>query len=189
MSEQKPRFRGLNPYTVPPGGVWFFQLGDDRVSTPIYDFAVKQVAEILRRHGKGDLDASEELARHMCPHMPEWFCTGSAEHSPVITGRAAATAAVPYFSKPLAMSPVISKRLERCQACVKHRRDFCLHCNGYDQWIYDGFKGRRPRLPADDASGCCSCAGTMEAVLASVEYGNDEPGFEGAPDTCWRNDK
>lgn len=189
MSRQKPRFRDSNPYAVPPGGVWFFQVGDDRVATPSYEHALRQVAAVLAKHGMDDLNPVDELAKFMCPHMPAWFCVGSDEHSPVITGRAAAEKALPFFRKPLVTSDVITRRMERCQACPKHRRDFCLHCTGYDTWIIDNFGGRRPKLPVDEASGCCSCAGTMEAVIASVDYAKDEPGFEGAPDTCWRNDR
>lgn len=184
MSTETPRFRSTT--FVPPGGAWFFQLGDDRVSSPMYDYVLKQTAEILRRHGI-DADPATELARFMCPHMPEWFCAGSDQHSPVITAKAASEKALPYFRRRLVTSDVITKRMERCQACKRHRRDFCLHCTGYDQWIVDSFGGKRPKLPVDEASGCCECTGTMEAVIASVDYGKDEPGFDGAPDTCWRN--
>lgn len=187
LADAQPRFRSVNPYTVPPGGAWFFQLGDDRVESPVYSLAVKQVDEVLKRHGV-KADASEELAKFMCPHMPAWFCAGSPVHSPVITGKMAVEKAGPYFGRPLVTFDVITERMQRCQACMKHRRDFCLHCTGYDTWIYDMFDGHRPKLPVDEASGCCSCAGTFEAVVASVDYGKDEPGFEGAPDTCWRND-
>ena len=181
-----PRFRSVNPTTVPPGGSWFYQIGDDRVSHPMYDFAVRRVDELLRKHGVA-ADPAEELARFMCPHMPEWFCVGADRHAPVITGRMAVEKATPYFGRRLVTFDVVTARMQRCQACPRHRRDFCLHCTGYDSWIYDGFDGRRPKLPVDEASGCCSCAGTFEALIASVDYDKDEPGFEGAPDTCWRN--
>lgn len=186
LAETRPRFRNVNPYTVPPGGAWFYQLGDDRVESPVYSIALKQVHDLLKARGV-DADAAEELAKFMCPHMPEWFCVGSDVHSPVITGRMAAEKAPPYFSRPLVTFDVVTARMQACQACPRHRRDFCLHCTGYDTWIQDGFDGRRPKLPVDEASGCCSCAGTFEAVIASVDYGKDEPGFEGAPETCWRN--
>lgn len=181
-----PRFNGVNPYTVPPGGVWFYQIGDDKVSSPTYDMALRRVDELLRKHGV-KADAAAELARFMCPHMPAWFCSGTSAHSPVITGRMAAAKAMPFFGRPLVTSDVISARMQVCQACPKHRRDFCLHCTGYDQWIEDRFAGRRPRLPVDDASGCCSCAGTFEAVLASVDYKDGDAPFDGAPATCWRS--
>lgn len=187
MAGGQPRFRSVNPYTVPPGGSWFYQLGDERVSSPVYSLAVRQVDGLLKRRGIA-ADAASELARFMCPHMPEWFCVGADAHSPVITGRMAAEKALPYLSRPLVTFDVVTARMQRCQACLRHRRDFCLHCTGYDQWIYDRFGGRRPKLPVDEASGCCSCVGTFEAVIASVDYEKDEPGFEGAPDTCWRND-
>ena len=170
---------------VPPGGSWFFQIGEDRVSTSVYGIAVSRVADLLAKHGV-KADPAQALADFMCPRMPAWFCTGSTPHSPVITVKEACEAARPYFSRRLLPVDLVTKRMEACQACPRHRRDFCLHCNGLDEWISDGFRGRRPALPADAASGCCTCAGTMEAVIASVEYEDGEPAWKDAPDTCWR---
>lgn len=171
--------------TVPPGGLWFFQLGDDYYESPLYEDCIAHVDEILRKHGVKML-ATEALAEFMCPHMPAYFCRGAGPASPVILARDAMKAAAPYVSKPVETLDVISKRLQKCTGCLKHRRDFCLHCHGYDTWVCDQFGGRRVKLPADDASGCCSCAKTFEAVIASVVYGEDEPVWEGTPDSCWR---
>ena len=38
-------------YVVPPGGAWFFQLGDERVSSSVYELALRRVDELLKRHG------------------------------------------------------------------------------------------------------------------------------------------
>ena len=170
---------------VPPGGQWFFQLGDDRVASPIYELALKRVADVLRSHGD-DRNPAQALADFMCPHMPAWFCEGETPHSPVITVKEACERARPYFARTPLPADLVSRRLERCQMCPRHRRDFCLHCNGLDEWISAGFRGRRPALPADSASGCCTCAGTMEAVIATVEYGEGDSVWEGVPETCWR---
>lgn len=172
-------------YTVPPGGVWFFQIGDDRVSHPVYDAALRQVGELLKKHGDRRSPA-QALAEFMCPHMPAWFCAGSVARSPAVFPRDAAKAAAPYFSRPLVPADIVTRRMALCQDCKRHRRDFCLHCTGYDEWIREGFDHRRPALPVDEASGCCTCTGTFEMVMASVEYRKDEPVWEGAPDTCWR---
>lgn len=177
--------RFSNTTFVPPGGMWFFQLEDDRVAMPVYDLAVKRVGEILARHGVRK-DPAQALAEFMCPHMPAWFCAGNVGHSPVITAKDACERARPYFGRKVLPVDLISRRLETCQACPRHRRDFCLHCNGLDTWVSDGFRNARPVLPADAASGCCTCAGTLEAVIASVAYGEGEPVWEGAPETCWR---
>lgn len=174
--------------TVPPGGVWFFQLGDDHYESPIYEDVVKHVGQILEKHGSTE-DAAEALANFMCPHLPAYFCRGEGPVSPVITPREAMDAAMPFFKRQVETSDVIMKRMEACTMCPRHRRDFCLHCHGYDQWIYDGFGGRRVRLPSDDASGCCECTKTFEAVAASAVYQPGEGVWEGAPATCWRNNQ
>lgn len=175
-------------YVVPPGGSWFFQLGDERVSSPVYELALRRVDELLKRHGV-DTPADVALAEYMCPHMPSWFCAGDVGHSPVITVKEATAKALPYFRRRLVPVDQIVRRMEACQACPRHRRDFCLHCNGLDEWISGGFRGKRPALPADAASGCCTCAKTLEAVIASVEYGEGDSVWEGVPETCWRNKK
>lgn len=179
-----PRFTNTVS-VVPPGGVWFFQIGEDRVASPVYDLAVKMVAEVLAKHGVNK-QAPQALAEFMCPHMPSWFCAGNVGHSPVITVKEACEKARPYFGQRVLPVDLITKRMEICQSCKKHRRDFCLHCNGLDSWVSAGFRRARPVLPADAASGCCSCAGTMEAVIASVEYGEEDVVWEGVPETCWR---
>lgn len=180
----RPRFTQTS-HTVPPGGAWFFQLGDDRVFNPVYDIALRQVAAILKKYND-PRPADQALAEFMCPHMPAWFCAGPVQHSPVIYGKDAAAAAPTYLARKLVPADMITRRMEACQMCPKHRRDFCLHCTGWDAQIREWFGFKRPELPVDDASGCCSCARTFEMVIASVEYGKDDPVWEGAPETCWR---
>ena len=172
-------------YTVPPGGAWFFQIGDDRVAHPVYEIALKRVDELLKKHGD-KRPAAQALAEFMCPHMPARYCAGAVKHSPVIHPTDAAKAVRPFFSRALIPVDIVTRRLEICQDCRKHRRDFCLHCTGYDEWVRAGFDHKRPPLPADEASGCCECTGTFEMAMASVEYDKDEPVWEGAPETCWR---
>lgn len=171
---------------VPPGGLWFFRLGGDTVSTPLYDDAISKVDDVLKRHGVTDVTPAQALADYMCPHMPMWFCSGRSVQTAVITASEARTAAEPYFHKQLVQVDDIMNRMTRCTTCPKHRKDFCLHCEGHDQWISYRFGGRRPVLPSDNASGCCMCAGTFEAVVASVKYTDDDTMWEGVPDTCWR---
>ena len=138
-------------YTVPPGGAWFFQIGDARVAHPVYAVALKLVDELLKRHGD-PRPAAQALAEFMCPHMPAWFCAGAAERSPVILPKEAANAAYPYMGRKLVPADIVTRRMETCQDCVRHRRDFCLHCTGYDEWVRTGFDHKRPALPVDDAS-------------------------------------
>ena len=178
--------RIVNPKMVtPPGGSWTFSVDGDTVSSPLYDDMLRKVDALLRKHGVNE-SAVAALANYMCPLLPEGQCTGEGSASPVIYPHDAEAEAKRYFGRPIETADVIARRLQQCTRCKAHRRDFCLHCTGYDQWVYGKFGGKRPKLPADDASGCCSCAKTMEAVIASVCYGKDEPVWEGAPDTCWR---
>lgn len=172
--------------TVPPTGVWFFSLGDDHYESPIYDDAVRHVADILKRHGVVDVTPAQALADHMCPQLPSYFCVGDGPSSPVVSPHDAKLNAMKYFGMQVETVDEIVRRMQICQTCPRHRRDYCLHCHGYDSWIVGHFGGRRVKLPVDDASGCCTCAGTFEAVIGSVVYQDGEPAWDGAPDTCWR---
>lgn len=181
------RRRIVSPKLVtPPDGVWRFAVGDDMVESPLYEDLLRRADALLRKHGI-EANAVDEVAKYMCPLLPPGQCTGEGASSPVIYARDAAEAARPYFSRDVEPADVIQARMECCTRCARHRRDFCLHCTGYDAWVYSMFRARRPKLPADDASGCCTCARTMEAVIASVHYAKDEPVWEGVPDTCWRH--
>lgn len=176
----------INPKaSIPPCGVWSFAIGDDKIESPIYDIVLRKTGEIMEKHGmKGS--AAQALADYMCPRLPPWMCTGSFEKLKLVLAKEAQKNAYDYFTRVSETVDVIMRRMEVCMTCPKHRRDFCLHCGGYDTWIYDGFGGRRVKLPPDDASGCCSCAKTFEAVIASVVYDPEESVWEGAPETCWR---
>ena len=170
---------------MPPGGVWRYELDGESVESPIYDVALRKVGELMAKHGVAG-SAAAELATYMCARMPKWMCSGARKYVDLLLQRESMQNAVPYFSRQLETIDVIQSRMQRCQSCPRHRRDFCLHCTGCDSWIVDGFKGRRPRLPVDDASGCCSLARTFEAVVASVCYTDKDRMWEGVPDTCWR---
>ena len=173
--------------TVPPGGMWVFDLNGDHVESPVYDIAVKKVGELLEKHNI-KAPAAAMLAAYMCPRMPDGFCTGEVVHEDkvAIFPAQAKENAYDYLIKQVETIDVIRKRLQTCVDCPMHVRTFCLHCGGWDKWIYDGLGGRRPRVPEDDASGCCACAKTFEALLASVVYDKDDKIWEGVPDTCWR---
>lgn len=178
----------ISRHMSPPGGVWFYYGYGERVEAPTYSMAVASVADILRRHG--DLtDPGTALAEYMCPQMPNWVCEGEVRSKETVYPMDAREAAKEYFTRKVAPMDLVMRRMEICSSCKKHRRDFCLTCAEHDRYIYDGFGGRRPRLPGDMASGCCLCAKTFEAVVASVEYGKEEPAWEGVPDTCWRKRK
>ncbi len=178
----------LNPKAnLPPEGKWSFQIGDDYYESPIYDLVLKHVGELLAKHGV-KADATEALAEYMCPRLPPWMCRGDGPSRDLILGKEAQKEALSYFARNVETADVVMRRMQVCQRCPKHRRDFCLHCGGYDTWIYDGFGGRRTRLPPDDASGCCTCARTFEAVIASVCYADGDQVWEGTPDTCWRHE-
>lgn len=178
----------ISQHMSPPGGMWFYDGYGEHVEEPTYRMAVLAVAEVLRRHGDRT-DPGTALAECMCPQMPAWVCKGETRAKVTVYPMDARETARAYFTRTVVPMDIIMKRMSACCACPMHRRDFCLTCAEHDRYIYDGFGGRRPRLPGDLASGCCLCAKTFEAVVASVEYGKEEPAWEGVPETCWRKQK
>ena len=177
------RFRST--MTPPPGGKFYY---DDPDGTHIeartwLEMEPKMRAFMRERGIPGS--PSRFLAQHMCPHMPDWYCSGEGVKHVVRASEARENSA-PYFARQTVTFDRISERIQKCTTCPKHSRTFCLTCTGLAEWIQTMFNGRRVRVPEDRASGVCDCCKALEAVVASVEYGKDEPIWEGAPDTCWR---
>lgn len=172
-----------NEFVPPPGGEYFYQLGEDSFRTRSYNEAVRLVRAIMAKHGVTGY-APEELAKHMCPHMPDGFCTKSYGNKLFSLEKQKQDAEV-YFSMPLAAYDEVEKRISTCIGCPKHSRSFCLSCIGAYDWIRAKFRGARRMLPADKYTGTCTCAGTFAAVVASVDK-KYLPEWDDVPDTCWR---
>lgn len=177
----KVRFRSR--MTPPPGGKFFFEHDGERVEARTWLEMAPKMEDLMRRHGL-DGFAEDLVAEFMCPHMPSWYCAGESSRS-VTSARDAFRNATPYFPRNLVTFDRISERMRKCHECPKHERDLCLTCTGFLNRIMLSFGGRRVKVLEDQLSGVCACAKTFEAVIASVEYGDDKP-WDGVPDTCWR---
>lgn len=184
MAELPARFRST--MTPPPGGMFFYEHAGERVEARTWLEMRPKVEALMAKHGlKGYADLL--VAAYMCPHMPGWYCTGAVPARSVTTVKTALANAVPYYRRELVPFDEISRRMRICHECPKHERDVCLTCTGILDRIKMSFGGRRVSVLEDKMSGVCSCAKTFEAVVASVEHG-DEP-WPDAPDCCWRKRK
>lgn len=180
--------RFQNPYASPPGGMFFFEHEGERVTGRCFQEIAPKVRRLMEKYsipGTAEL----VLAEYMCPRMgpaANWFCVGKFDRSTDIRSVEAMDNCKPYFAKPLAPFDKVERRLERCMACPKHFRGWCLTCTGHYERMMRGFRGMRTELPIDRGTGVCLCARAYEAAVASVEYGDADKVWEGVPDTCWR---
>ena len=183
----KVEFR--SPSTPPPGGKFFYEFPDgERVESRWWCEMEPLVEAGMRKRGMSGV-AKDIVAEFMCPQIEDWYCRGVVPESSIVRMREAKENSKAYFPKSLVTFDEISRRLNICAKCKMHRRDFCLTCTGLDWWISNGFSGRRPRVPEDSFSGTCVCARALEAVIASVGYGDDEAVWDNVPSTCWRHSK
>lgn len=173
-------------FVPPPGGKYFFRLGDDAFESYSYEDAVGKTRDILRRHNMSHMPAAAALAEYMCPHMPDGFCTQNYGNK-VFTLDRQWEVAQKYYSLPVVAFDEIERRLAICSACPRRNRLFCLSCGGGLQRVKQGFHGARRILPADQFSGTCLCAGTFESVVASIEKDALPEWEETPPPNCWRN--
>lgn len=175
------RFRST--MVPPPGGYFFYEHGGEQLRASTWVQMKPLVEDLMRRHGLSGY-ADRLVAEYMCPHMPPWYCEGAGVR--VVTSvKVALKNAEPYYPRELVQFDEISRRMRICHDCPKHERDVCLTCTGILDRIRAAFRGRRVPVLEDKMSGVCGCARTFEAVIASVEHG-EEPVWDGAPDTCWR---
>lgn len=168
--------------TPPPGGVFFFEHGGERIEARTWLEMQPKMEDFMKRHGLTGF-ASDLVAGYMCPFMPSWYCTGTVSRKSTSI-RDARKSAERYFPAHLVPFNVMSDRMRICHECPKHERDVCLTCTGILDWITSAFGGRRRRVHEDNMSGICGCAGTFEAVIAAVEHNGDA--WPEAPGTCWR---
>ena len=175
-----PRFKST--MCPPPGGIFYFELGGERVEARDWFQMRRLVSPILARHGDRRT-AEAAVAEFMCPDLPSWYCTVGGRHA--VLSSEARDNAKPYFSRHLVTADEMARRLSVCRSCPKHSRNVCLTCTGHHQWLLAGFGGRRPRLPEDSLSGICLAAKTFEIAPTSVA--GDLPEWDDVPECCWRN--
>jgi hypothetical protein len=172
-------------HVAPPGGKWIWSDADNYVEEHDYHVAVARISQLLKCTWS---EAVKSLEDYMCPRMPPSFCVSRnvAPHHRRLTVAELLAASRPYAAKPDAPADVIIRRLDACARCPRHRVEFCMGCTKTADAVYSMFGGRRVKLPGDSRSGVCTCANALAMAVASVEYFN-EPVWEGAPETCWRN--
>lgn len=177
-----------NTALPPPGMPFFAEVDGERVEHYNWFRFIRFLSDVMKRHGV-EGDPAEVAANCMCPHAPSWYCTGVPASPDVVTRTAAMENARRYFGKRVVPFSVTSERLRTCMACPKHSRELgCITCSGLFNWMAMGFSGRRVAVPEDRGSGTCNCAKTLESVIATVDYGPEDPVWDGVPDGCWRKE-
>lgn len=181
-------FRNVN--TAPAGG-FFYELNGEKVTGRFFCDIEPKVRALLRKYKRTET-VEEAVAGYMCPRIPEasWLCTGGDfKRVGVRPAEAMKNAERLTLGREVVAFDEIERRLRICLSCPMHTREFCVTCTGHMERIMLLYAGRRPRVPEDAGSGICKCAKAYESAIASVEYGRDEPAWESAPETCWRNRK
>ena len=172
---------------IAPHGGFFYETHGEKVSGAHFCDIEGRVRALMRKYNiPGTVE--QVVAEYMCPRISEapYLCTGGSQKPATILPRDAMSASEAYVGRNVVTADEIMRRLRICMACPKHTREFCVTCTGHMQRILLLFNGRRTQVPEDRGSGICRCAKAYEAAIASVEYGEGEQVWAGAPDTCWR---
>ena len=172
---------------VPPYGLFFFETHGERVVARSFVEIEPKVRALMERFSIPGVP-EQVLADYMCPRLPDSgrYCRGTSVPDPHVRPQEAIRNSLGYCTRKLVDFGEIARRLRKCAGCPGHARDWCPTCAGHVSRIMDAFGGRRSRLPEDSPSGVCQCAKAYEMAIASVEYGKDEPPWDGVPDSCWR---
>ena len=168
----------------PPGGMFYLEVGGERVEAPDWFQMRRLAAALLARHGD-ERTPEDAVAAFMCPDMPSWYCTSGGR--PTVLSAEARENAKAYFGRQLVTPAEMARRLAVCRSCPRHSRNICLTCTGHHAWLLAGFGNRRPRLPEDSLSGVCMAAKTFEIAPTSVD--GPLPAWDDVPDCCWRNER
>ena len=181
--------RFTNLRATPPGGWYEYALprAPDAVARDTMKSGIcAKVREMRAAAGLETVgDGFQYVMDYMCPRLPDGFCSKPSSVPDVGVDRVKSRTAA-LFSLPQAVAEEVERRLSLCIGCPRHvTRGFCMTCTGFLDWIYAGFRGRRPRLPPDLATGACSCDAAFTAATATVA---SFPLAEGAdyPARCWR---
>lgn len=177
-------FKNVN---IAPRGGFFCEIHGEKVAGAHFCDIEGRVRALMAKYRiPGTVE--QVVAEYMCPRISEapYLCTGSFQKPATILPRDAMKASEEYSARNVVTADEIMRRLRICMACPKHTREFCVTCTGHMQRILLSFNGRRTQVPEDRGSGICRCAKAYEAAIASVEYGEGEKVWDGAPGTCWR---
>ena len=179
----------------PPGGRYFYERGNRRVSAIGRDAAIAEVSRILSVEGI-DADPEEELATYVCSSLDpmsraplcEPVATSAPPGPPPVTPKEAVENSVAMCrGRNVETFDRIESRLAVCLRCPEHERRWCPSCAGHFEKVMVSLSERRPRLPLDRMTGVCRRARAYESAVCSLHYGPDDPVWDGVPGTCWRN--
>jgi hypothetical protein len=170
--------------TMPPGGVFFFQLGADYVSAPSRIQICAKVKALHLKHGVPcHPDPWEMIMDHMCQRLPSGYCTEPVENGVKMYTVADIKANTQkLFGKMVADPASIRDRLSVCVGCKLNKRSLCPTCTGLLPWILSGSK--RAKVSADDFVSVCAADAVFISALVSVEQEGKAP--ETCSDNCWR---
>lgn len=175
----------MNKYTRPPGGLYSYEFEGQCVTARTYAEFSAKVLDLHKRVGKpivGDVD--RVIAEYLCPRLPDGYCSKPSAVKLLSIDDIKSKAYV-YFTKPVLPRDTIESRLGVCANCPCNSRTVCLSCTGLDSWIRVNFRNQRDRLPLDAGVGVCTCAGTLAAVVATVDV-SGEAVWPNTPPVCWR---
>lgn len=178
-------FKDVN--RVPPGGL-FCEIGGEKITAKTYLEMELKVRPVALRH-RISQPIESVIATYMAERIddPGEYFTGTVPAQVKVRQREAFETSMQYVNRNLVTFDKVSRRYQVCANCPQHRRDWCPTCTGHLSHFDTAFKGKRVRVPEDRVSGVCQCAKAYEYVINAVEYGPDEKVWEGAPETCWRN--
>lgn len=185
-----PAYRFRTAEFTPPGGLFFYEThGKGATGRTLAEITPKVQALMERFSIRGTPEYA--VAEYMCPRVPGLPCVqlGTAKARGTVAPKEAMANSLPYCALPPAAPATAKARIETCIKCPRHERRWCPTCAGHADAADREFAKhgkQRPRTGLDSRSGVCSCAKAYELVVASVEYGDGDPVWDGTPETCWR---
>lgn len=173
--------------SAPPCG-YFYETHGVRIRARTFVEIEPKVRALM---AKFNIPGTPEMAvaAYMCPRLddPGRYCEGSVKAVPHVLSLEAYKNSTPYTTAPVVPFDRVARRERVCAECPKHQRDWCPTCTGHIVRLSSMFEGKRPDLPEDKVTGVCGCARAYEYAICSVKYGDKDPIWDGAPDTCWRH--
>lgn len=178
-------FKDVN--MLPPGGWFFYEVNGEHVQARTFLEIAPKVRALMNKYGIKDT-AEAAVASYMCPRIPNpgRYCRGAAVPAAHVVPHVAIANSLPYCKRRVVPFDQIERRLRICAACPHHKREWCPTCTGHVSAMMSAFGGRRKPLPEDTLAGVCQKAKAYEHAIASVDFEEGEPVWEGTPDTCWR---
>jgi hypothetical protein len=171
---------------VPPGGKYFYQLGDSLFEA--YD--MRSLLLKVRIHAtveKIELpqNLEEVVVDYMCRKLPNDFCYGSLDGRP--RARVVTMAKIKDITLAKARQngrvgkAEASRRAVTCANCAQDDRTLCPSCVGLLAWSRKLVGSTL--APRDEWLGVCNVDAASLSAVVHIDEKNPEGDF---PDNCWR---